>query len=80
MNRPSPSSSELVVIDDAVPDLVAPRQQIGSPAALSAAQIVAIMRAYWKLTLLIAVTVTVLAGVVTKLMPKTYTSTATLMV
>ena len=47
---------------------------------MSLAQIVSILRAYWKQSAMIALAVLAVAVVVTKLMPKTYDATATLMV
>jgi uncharacterized protein involved in exopolysaccharide biosynthesis len=46
---------------------------------ISAAQILAILRAYWRLSLVVFVVAVVAAAAVTKLMPKTFTSTATLL-
>jgi len=47
---------------------------------MSLTQIVTILRAYWKHSAVIFLSVLVIAAVVTKLMPKTYLATATLMV
>ncbi len=47
---------------------------------ISLAQIVSILSFYWKYTAMIAVAVIVLAAVVIKFLPKTYTATATLIV
>ncbi len=47
---------------------------------LSALQIVCILRAYWKQTLIIVLGVSLVMAGLIKLMPKTYTATATLMV
>lgn len=47
---------------------------------MSFVQIVTIVVAHWKLSLAIAAAVLVLAGVVTKLMPKTYSASATLII
>ena len=44
------------------------------------AQILAMLLAHWKMSVLIAAAVVVAAGVITKLMPKTYLGVATLMV
>jgi polysaccharide biosynthesis transport protein len=48
--------------------------------AMSPAQILAMLRARWKPMVIIAVSVTVLGAVMIKLLPKTYTATATLIV
>jgi succinoglycan biosynthesis transport protein ExoP len=47
---------------------------------MSAAQVVSILRFYWKYTLIIAATVVVFSAIVIKFLPKTYTATATLIV
>ena len=47
---------------------------------LSMQQVIAILRAHWKHTLMIALTLIVITVVVVKSLPKTYTATATLMV
>jgi uncharacterized protein involved in exopolysaccharide biosynthesis len=48
--------------------------------AMSLAQMAAMLRARWKPMMIIAVTVTLLGAVMIKLLPKTYTATATLIV
>jgi len=47
---------------------------------MSLAQIISILRFYWKYTLVIAAVVLVLAAVIIKILPRTYTATATLIV
>jgi len=47
---------------------------------MSAAQVISILRFYWKFTLIIAVAVVVLSAIVIKILPKTFTATATLIV
>ena len=59
-------------------DEVAP--PYGPQAGISVAQVVTIARAYWRQSLVIALTVIVLAFFIIKLLPKTYTATATLIV
>ncbi len=54
-------------------------QNPGSP-GLSMLQVLSILRAYWKQTLMIVVAISVVMAGVIKLMPKTYTATTTLMV
>jgi uncharacterized protein involved in exopolysaccharide biosynthesis len=74
-------SSQLVVVDDQVVHsgpMEMPSQE--EQGGMSVSQIVTIMAAYWKTSLLIIVSVIFLAGVAIKLMAKTYTATATLMV
>jgi uncharacterized protein involved in exopolysaccharide biosynthesis len=73
------SSSQLVVAEDTVSDaIIIPEPEVQS--GMSLAQILAMVLAHWKMSVLIAVAVVVAAGVATKLMPKTYLGVATLMV
>jgi uncharacterized protein involved in exopolysaccharide biosynthesis len=58
----------------------APNAEDGASAGLSVAQFLTIARAYWRSALLITVSVAVVAAVVLKFLPKTYTATATLIV
>jgi polysaccharide biosynthesis transport protein len=51
-----------------------------SHAGISLPQILAILRAYWKQCLAIALCITVLSAIAIKFLPKTYTATATLIV
>lgn len=52
----------------------------GPQAGMSIAQIVAIARAYWRASVVVALVVIALSAVAIKLLPKTYTATATLIV
>lgn len=47
---------------------------------LSAAQIITILRFYWKVTILIAAAISIVAAIGIKFLPKTFTATATLIV
>jgi uncharacterized protein involved in exopolysaccharide biosynthesis len=79
LNTSSYPSSQLVVAEEPVAEYIdAPQAE--APTGLSVTQIVAIMSAHWRLSLIIFISVLALAAVVTKLMPKTYTAIATLMV
>jgi polysaccharide biosynthesis transport protein len=51
-----------------------------APSGLSATQILVILRFYWKITLLIGVSITAVAAFGIKLLPKTFTATATLII
>ena len=54
--------------------------EAGAGGGISLTQIITIAQAYWKQSLIIAAIVTVIAGVAIKVLPKTFTSTATLIV
>jgi polysaccharide biosynthesis transport protein len=66
------------VISDFRPEMPMP-QSLSSP-GLSLLQVLSILRAYWKQTLIIVLSISVLMAGIIKLMPKTYTATTTLMV
>jgi protein tyrosine kinase modulator len=55
-------------------------ESYGPQAGMTVSQVLAIARAYWRASILIAFGVIVLATVAIKLLPKTYTATATLIV
>ncbi len=78
MNRLK-STGTAVTVAMPEPNLAAIPEQNSNP-GVSIAQLVAILRAYWKQTVLITVVVATLGAVVIKLLPKTYTATATLIV
>lgn len=54
--------------------------QLGGQGGMSMAQVATIVADHWKASVVIAVCVLVLAAIVTAIMPKTFTSTATLIV
>jgi uncharacterized protein involved in exopolysaccharide biosynthesis len=70
------SGSEVAEAD---PAPAAIPQHFAQP-GFSPTQILAIVRAYWRLTLIIGVCVTVVTAVLVKMLPKTYMATATLIV
>lgn len=57
-----------------------PDHDANAGAGLSVVQILSIARAYWRQSLLIAISITILGGVALKFISKTYTATATLIV
>ncbi|MDP9064746.1 MAG: GumC family protein [Pseudomonadota bacterium] len=72
-------------VSHAAPVAYAPTLDTTLPASfaspgLSLVQILSILKAYWKQTLMIVVAFSVLMGGLIKVMPKTYTATTTLMV
>jgi polysaccharide biosynthesis transport protein len=75
---PVRASSRLPALPE-LPDLLGPPSQY-SPPGMSLTQILTIVRAYWRHTTIIAVSLTALIAGVLKILPKTYTATATLMV
>lgn len=77
---PAPrSSNELVVADESAVEGFA-FEPAGRASGLSVTQIVTILKAYWKLSAAVTLGVIFLAGVAAKMMPKTYTAAATLIV
>jgi succinoglycan biosynthesis transport protein ExoP len=66
-----PDVARNVTIDD---------DQSEMQAGMSMAQAIAVLRAYWKQTLIIWLGVTIVSGVMLTIVPKTYTATATLIV
>lgn len=74
-------SSQLVVAEEPALDVAAiTRAGAQEHGGVSLMQFTAIFRAHWRMSVAIALAVIVAAGIVTKLMPKTYTAVATLMV
>jgi polysaccharide biosynthesis transport protein len=73
---PSSASANQLIADSAdnIGFASTPEMHVG----MSVAQIISILRFYWKFTLMIAAAVVVLSAVVIKFLPKTYTATATL--
>ena len=72
-------SNSALIAHVAEPNLASIPEQLSSP-GMSMPQLLAIARAYWKLSLLIAVFTISLAAVAIKFLPRTYTATATLIV
>jgi succinoglycan biosynthesis transport protein ExoP len=74
--RPAPRTALAAPLPDFDPGV------IPDPAteSMSLAQITAMLRARWKTIVIITATLTLAAGVIIKLLPKTYTATATLLV
>ncbi len=75
MRRMSSSPPAEVTTNVALDD-----DQSDAQAGMSVSQVIGILRAYWKQTLIIWLAITVLAAVTLKILPKTYTATATLIV
>jgi succinoglycan biosynthesis transport protein ExoP len=75
--RPAPGTAVAMPFPEPDPG-IAPEES--TPAGMSPAQIVAMLRARWKPIVIIAVTVALLGAVAIKFLPKTYTATATLIV
>ena len=76
------AGTELVLARDeqqmqVVTSMPEPAEEEG--ASISVAQVLAILKAYWKVSLALFLVVVIAAAVVTKLMAKTYTATATLL-
>jgi polysaccharide biosynthesis transport protein len=63
----------------ALPELLAPPSEY-SPPGMSLTQILTIVRAYWRHTTVITVSLMALIAGILEILPKTYTATATLMV
>jgi len=72
-------SSQEVVAEDTVSDAVIVSQP-DMQSGMSLAQVMTILRAHWKMSVLVALAVVTLAAAVTKFMPKTYLGVATLVV
>ena len=75
--RHNPGTAITVALPE--PNLAAIPEQV-SPQGLSVAQITAILLAYWKQIVLVAVLIVSFGAVAIKFLPKTYTATATLIV
>lgn len=78
--RHSNSMSATVMASPVSPITVHADEGLEAQPGISIAQVVAILRSYWKLSLIIWLVITVLAAVTLKLMPKTYTAMSTLIV
>jgi len=74
---PTPRAAVAVSLSE--PDLGIMTEPAGQQ-GMSLAQVLAMMRARWKPIVMVAVTITFLGAVAIKLLPKTYTATATLIV
>lgn len=82
MRTPRYSNSMAAVVASPVSAIPVNNDDAGLEAqpGISLAQVVAILRSYWKISLIIWVSITVIAAISLKLMPKTYTAMATLIV
>jgi len=79
LRRLKPSQSAILALPAPEPvSAVLPEEFAGG--GISLAQLNAILHAYWKQSVLIALGITILGGIAIKLMPKTYTAQATLIV
>jgi succinoglycan biosynthesis transport protein ExoP len=79
LNRLSRNPGTAITVALPEPNLAAIPEQV-SHQGMSAAQLFAILLAYWKQIAMIAVAITFLGAVAIKLLPKTYTAMATLIV